>query len=159
MRRALILASLPVLLAAQAPAPNPAPNAAPTPGDAEAAAKRADIRTLLDAMHAGELGVQAIQKMVGTMKATNTQLPAEFWDEFLKAATAEKLTEVAIPAYEQNLTHAEVKAYLAFIATPEGASIMKKLPLIQDEAMKAGQAWGQQMGLEIAQKLHAEGKL
>lgn len=155
MRRALLLAALPALLAAQAPAPK----AAPTQDDAEAVAKRADIHKLLDAMHAGELGMQSIQKMVEALRATNKELPTEFWDEFLKAATPEALTEVALPAYEQNLTHAEVKAYLAFAATPEGASIMKKLPQVQAEAMKAGQAWGQQLGLQIAQKLHAEGKM
>lgn len=149
MRRALVLALLPPVLVAQAP----------KPADAEAASKRADIHKLLDAMHAGETGVMAMQKMVDAMRVTNKELPAEFWDEFLKAATPEKLTEIAIPAYEQNLTHAEIKAFLAFAGTPEGASIMKKLPQVQAEAMKAGQAWGQQLGMEIAQKLHEQGKM
>lgn len=157
MRRApaalLLPAALlsPTVLAAQAPA------SAPT--DAAAEAKRADIRKLLNLMHTGEAGVAGMHRMVDAMKAANQQLPPEFWDEFLKAATAEKIVEISVPVYEKHLTAGEVKAYLAFAATPEGAAIMAKLPVINDEAMAAGQAWGQQLGLEVAQKLHAEGKL
>lgn len=151
MRRALTPLLLPAALLAQAPAP--------AAGDAAAVAKRADIRKLLDAMHAGEVGAQSMQKMAEAMKATNKELPAEFWDAFQKEATPEKLTEICVPVYEKNLTAQEVKAYLAFAATPDGASIMRKMPQITSEAMAAGQAWGQQLGMEIAQKLHAEGKM
>lgn len=151
MRRALTLLLLSAALMAQAPAP-PA-------DDAAAVAKRADIRKLLDTMHAGEVAAQSMQKMADAMKATNKELPPEFWDEFLKEATPEKLTEISVPVYEKNLTAQEVKAYLAFASTPDGASIMRKMPQITSEAMQAGQAWGQQLGMQIAQKLHAEGKM
>jgi len=151
MRRALTLLLLPAALIAQAPAP--------AADDAAAVAKRADIRKLLDAMHAGEAAALGMQKMAEAMKATNKELPAEFWDAFLKEATPGKLTEISIPVYEKNLTAQEVKAYLAFASTPDGAAIMKKMPQITSEAMQAGQAWGQQLGMQIAQKLHAEGKM
>ncbi|HXC17596.1 MAG TPA: DUF2059 domain-containing protein [Holophagaceae bacterium] len=152
MRRALTVLLMPAaLLMAQAPVP--------AVDDAAAIAKRADIHKLLDAMHAGEVAAQSMQKMAEAMKATNKALPAEFWDEFLKEATPEKLTEISVPVYEKNLTAQEVKAYLAFASTPDGASIMKKMPQITSEAMQAGQAWGQQLGMQIAQKLHAEGKM
>jgi hypothetical protein len=36
---------------------------------------------------------------------------------------------------------------------------MKKLPQIATEAMQAGQAWGQQLAMEIAKRLHEEGKM
>jgi hypothetical protein len=132
---------------------------APAPVDAATAAKRADIRKLLDAMHAGETAAQGMRKMAEAMKATNKELPAEFWDAFMKEATPEKLAEIAVPVYERNLTAQEVKAYLAFASTPEGAAIMAKLPQMNAEAMQAGQAWGQELGLQLAQKLHAEGKM
>ena len=151
MRRALTVLLLPAALMAQAPAP--------AADDAAATAKRADIHKLLDAMHAGELGAQTMRKMAETLRTTNKDLPAEFWDEFLKEATPEKLTEISVPVYEKNLTAQEVKAYLAFASTPDGASIMRKLPQINSEAMEAGQAWGQRLGMQIAQKLHAEGKM
>jgi len=151
MRRALTLLLLPVALMAQAPAPSA--------DDAAAIAKRADIHKLLDTMHAGEVAAQSMQKMADAMKATNKELPPEFWDEFLKEATPAKLTEISVPVYEKNLTAQEVKAYLAFASTPDGASIMRKMPQITSEAMQAGQAWGQQLGMQIAQKLHAEGKM
>ncbi|HET8715914.1 MAG TPA: DUF2059 domain-containing protein [Holophagaceae bacterium] len=156
MRRAPAALLLPAALLSPALVAQ-APASAPT--DAAAEAKRADIRKLLNLMHTGEAGVAGMHRMVDAMKATNQQLPAEFWDEFLKAATAEKIVEISVPVYEKHLTAGEVKAYLAFAATPEGAAIMAKLPVINDEAMAAGQAWGQQLGLEVAQKLHAEGKL
>ncbi|HET6330408.1 MAG TPA: DUF2059 domain-containing protein [Holophagaceae bacterium] len=153
MRRALTILLVPAALVAQAPA------SAPAADDAAAAAKRADIRKLLDVMRAGEVAAQGMQKMAEAMKAANKELPAQFWSEFLKEATPEKLTEIAIPAYEKNLSAQEVKAYLAFAGTPDGAAIMRKLPQITSEAMEAGQAWGQQLGMQIAQKLHAEGKM
>jgi hypothetical protein len=151
MRRALTLLILPAALMAQAPAP--------AADDAATLAKRADIHKLLEVMHAGEAASQGMQKMAEAMKASNKELPTEFWDEFLKEATPEKLVDIAVPVYEKNLTAQEVKAYLAFAATPDGAAIMRKMPQITSEAMAAGQAWGQQLGLQIAQKLHAEGKM
>lgn len=157
MRRALVFL-LPAFLAAQSPAPAPAP--APTAAEqAEAAAKRADILKLLQAMHSGEMAAQGMRQMVTAMRESNKELPQEFWDEFLKAATPEKLTELVVPIYEEQLTHQEVKAYLAFVQTPDGASIVKKLPEVLKASMKAGQEWGRKLGLEIAQKLHEEGKM
>ena len=150
MRRALIALLIPAALVAQAPE---------TSLSDAAAAKRADIRKLLQAMHAGEAMALGMQKMAEAMKAANKNVPAELWDEFLKEATPEKLVEVTIPAYEKNLTDQEVKAYLAFAQTPDGAAIMKKIPQIQADSIEAGQAWGQQLGMQLIQKLHAEGKM
>ena len=153
MRRIVFALLLPVALMAQAPAPAPLTN------DAEAVAKRTDIRKLLVAMHVGEVGSNSLRHMANTMKATSSALPEAFWDEYAAEATPEKLVEVSVPVYEKNLSHDEVKAYLAFVATPEGASIMSKMPQIASEATEVGVAFGKQLVADVKKKLKAEGKM
>lgn len=148
MRRALILATLPALLAAQAP--TQPQNKTPS---------EQDVREMIRVTHVSELVCESLQKMLSSRRASNTSLPPEFWDEFSKEITPENLTEMAIPIYQANYTSAEIKALLAFAATPEGKSYLDKSPGMGNAFGAAGNAWVQQTGGKIAQKLHAEGKM
>jgi hypothetical protein len=130
----------------------------PKPGAAESPA-RADIRKLLHLLRAGENGMQAMRTLAESQQKVNPQIPTAFWDAFLAEFTAERLVDTALPAYEKNLTPAEVKALIAFFSTPEGQSYARKQSQILQEAMEAGQKLGAQVGQEVAARLQKEGKL
>lgn len=124
-----------------------------------ASAKQAEIRKLLRLLGAGESGVKAMKGALAAQRETNPQIPEAFFTAFEAAFTAERLEELVVPIYDKHLTAAEVKALLAFYATPEGKSFIRKQGLILEEAMLAGQKLGVQVGQEIAERLQAEGKL
>lgn len=124
-----------------------------------AAAKRADLKKIFAITKPGDAGVQSMKQSLPALKQASPQIPDVFWDAFLAEFNAQKVEELILPIYEDNLTAGEVKAYLAFLGTPEGASVARKQPLILKQAMEAGQKLGEQVGREVAERLHAEGKL
>lgn len=144
MRRAFLFAlTLPLL--AQAPAVD--------------TAKRGEVRKLLRLIGAGENGVKAMKGALDAQRQANPQIPEAFFTAFMAEFTAQRLEEMALPIYDKHLTAAEVKALLAFYATPEGQSFVRKQGLILEESMLAGQKLGAEIGREIATRLQAEGKL
>ncbi|HJV90804.1 MAG TPA: DUF2059 domain-containing protein [Holophagaceae bacterium] len=148
MRRPLAFAftlSLLGPLAAQAPAPGHA--------------QREDVRKLLRLLGAGENGVKALKGAMAAQRGANPQIPEAFFTAFEAEFTAQRIEEAVLPIYEKHLTAGEVKALLAFLATPEGKSYTEKQGLILQESMAAGQKLGEQVGREVATRLQAEGKL
>ncbi|PTX15279.1 hypothetical protein C8N40_108171 [Pontibacter mucosus] len=122
-------------------------------------AKIKDIRELLHLTKAGELGMQAIQTSMESMRRTNTSVPAELWDEFEKAFTAEDLVNLNIPIYDKHYTHQDIKDMIALYKTPLGQKMLEKTPLVMQESMMKGQQYGQEVAMRIIQKMQAEGKL
>lgn len=144
MRALAVALCLPAALLAQAPPSAP---------------KREDVRALLRVLKVGENAVAAMQRSVPAMRQAMPQVPESFWSAFTAEFTPQRMEDLALPIYEQQLTDAEVKALLGFFATPEGASFARKQPLILEASMAAGQKLGEQVGREVAQRLQAEGKL
>lgn len=124
-----------------------------------AGAKKAEVRKLLRLLGAGESGVKAMKGALAAQRQANPQIPEAFFTAFMAEFTAERLEDLAVPIYEKHLTAAEVRALLAFYATPEGQSFTRKQGVILEEAMLAGQKLGAQVGQEVAARLQAEGKL
>lgn len=144
MRSLIFSIGLPAALLAQGAAPAP---------------KADDVRALLRVMKAGENAVAAMKRSIPAMRQAMPQVPETFWTAFTAEFTPQRMEDLALPIYEKHLTAAEVKALLAFYATPEGASFIRKQPLLQEESMLAGQKLGEQVGREVAERLQAEGKL
>lgn len=112
-------------------------------------------RELLEVTGGSQLGVQVVHRMVGAMKRSNPAVPEEFWDEFVGEIDADALTELVIPIYTKNLTIEEMEAALRFYRTPEGQSILKKMPTIVQESMSTGQAWGETVAERVVERLRA----
>ena len=129
------------------------------PASEATAQKRADIRKLLTLLGAGENGVKAMRATLEAQKEANPQIPEVFWTTFMQEFNAERIIETALPVYEKHLTDAELKALLAFYATPEGRSFAAKQGAIMAESLQAGQEAGKQIGQEVATRLQKEGKL
>ena len=94
---------------------------APQPGKKPASkedAKRQDIRKLLVVTGSAEIGIQSLRNMVGQFRASMPNVPAAFWDEFMKEVSAEELVELIVPIYDKHYTHAEIKQLISFYETP-----------------------------------------
>lgn len=147
MRRAALALLLVPGLMAQAPQPD------------DAAARREEVRKLLKVMDAGNLAVQAMKQAAEAQKKTHPEIPDAFWEGMLKELTADRMVEIAEPVYERNFTREEVRALITFYSTPEGRAVMQKFPTVMKECMEAGQKVGAEVGKQVAERLHAEGKL
>jgi hypothetical protein len=127
------------------------------PADLAAEAKRADIRRLLELTGATKLGMQMMNQSLTSMRRAMPNVPKEFWEEFQASIDPNDLTELAVPAYEKHLTHADIKELIKFYESPIGKKMITVQPLIVADTMAAGQKWGRAMGMKVAKQLQEKG--
>lgn len=119
--------------------------------------KKADIKKLLQLTKSGELGIQAMTQMIGTFKTTMPSVPTKFWEDFMKEIKADDLVNLIVPIYDKHFNHDDIKGLITFYETPMGQKFIQTQPAIAQESMEAGQKWGQELGMKVAQKLKEGG--
>ncbi len=151
MKRTLLALALSLVCLAPALAQQTAP------AD-EAAAKRQDIRKLLEVTGSAKLGQQVLAQMMNTFRSTNPKVPDEFWDQVLKEFDAGTMIDLVVPIYEKHLTHDDIRGMLAFYQSPLGQKLIAVTPAITQESMQAGQQWGLGIAQRIQQRLEERPK-
>ncbi len=126
-------------------------------GIAQDTNKEKDIRKFLELTGSGEMGVMAMQQMISSYKQAFTNVPDEFWDEFMKKVNPNDLIDLVVPIYDKYYTEEDIKALIAFYQTPIGQKTIKLMPQISQESMKAGEEWGMKLGEKIAEEMKAGG--
>jgi hypothetical protein len=153
MMKKTILAILALTLACLAPAL--AQQTRPTD---DSAAKRQDIRKLLEVTGSAKLGQQVLAQMMQTFKSTNPKVPEEFWDQVMKEFDSGTMIDLVVPVYEKHLTHEDVKGMLAFYESPLGQKLIAVTPAITQESMQAGQQWGMEIARRVQKRLEERPK-
>jgi len=151
----LILAGS-IAAAAQTSAQNPTAQAAPQT-DAERAAKRSDIRKLIELTGAANISADALQKMIEPLKANYPQVPEEFWNTFIHEVHSDELIDLVIPIYDKYYTRDEIEELTRFYQSPVGQKTIKVLPKLSAEAIDAGQEWGRMVADRAMRKLREKG--
>lgn len=119
----------------------------------EASREEVLARELLEVTGGGRLGLQIMEQMVQSFMAANAEVPREFWDRWLAEVDPTEFEELIVPVYTKHLTAAEMEASIAFYRTPAGRSILRKMPLVMEESVRAGQQWGMELALRVQEKL------
>jgi uncharacterized protein len=136
-----------------APAPAPAP---PPPEAAEPAidpAFEADIRKLLEVTGSAALGAQMRDQMFASMRQNMPNVPSAYWDEVANEFDVNELIELTVPIYAKHLTHEDVRQLLQFYESPIGQKAIRVMPALMQEAMLAGEVWGQEAARRAVQRL------
>jgi len=119
-------------------------------------AKMMEIQGTTDQM------VLAIDQMIDIQKgAYGGELGDEFWDSLKEEFTGEALTDLVqelVPIYKKHLLESEIDAIIAFYSSEAGQSLLKKTPLIMQESMSIGAAWGQKIGENLVKKMQEKKK-
>jgi len=118
--------------------------------------KTNDIRILLNLMDVGPAMQRSLIDEIATGRTNNeTGLPPQFWDEFEKEAlnSVPAFIERLIPTYDKQFSHADIKSLIEIYKNP----VMKKMHSAEQQlgeaATRAGEAWGEEIGLRVAMKL------
>lgn len=119
--------------------------------------KIADIKKLLTLTKSADLGVQMMREMLENFRTTLPEVPDEFWLEFAGRVKTEDLIELMVPIYDRHLSHQDIIDLIQFFESPAGKKLVLVQPEIMKESMQAGQAWGQQIGMEVASELQKKG--
>jgi uncharacterized protein len=120
-------------------------------------AKIADIERLMTATGARQIGEQILGQMLDIFRKGHPEVPAEMWSELQKAFGEEDLMKELVGVYDKHLTHDDIKALLAFFESPAGRKLIKVQPLIMQDSMAIGQAWGARAGERLQQRLKEKG--
>ena len=106
-------------------------------------------------------GVDLIERLLITtiepIREALPELEASWWDRVLERADLDELVRRTAPIYAERLSAEEIDALISFYRTPQGQSILEKLPGITDDAMMVGQTWILEEVQRMLRQLEAEG--
>lgn len=129
-------------------------------------AKEADIRRLLDLAGTKALVVQTMDSMSKSIKPllTNSLPPGEyreklvdlFFAKFSAKADVEHLLDLAVPVYDKNFSHQEIRSLIEFYQTPLGQKAIATLPKVTAEMQEQGRKWGEDLGRQCMVEVLSE---
>jgi hypothetical protein len=115
------------------------------------------IREVLVLTGSADMASAVMSQMLPAMKEMAPGVPESVWKDLEKEMDAEELVQLIVPIYAAQFTEAELDAMIAFYGTPEGKSIIKKMPQVMVQSMTVGQQWGQKAAERVFQKLQEKG--
>ncbi|MFV5696403.1 DUF2059 domain-containing protein [Flavobacterium sp. LB3P122] len=128
-----------------------------TSGFSQSISKTENIKNLLVLTGSGKLSVQVGESMIISFKKNYPNVPAEFWDNFLKEMNSDALINLIIPIYDKYYTESEIKQLTEFYQTSLGKKLISIMPLVLKESMQAGQTWGKDIGEKVYNNLKEKG--
>lgn len=129
-------------------------------------AKEADIRKLLDLVGTKALVSQTVDSMSKSIKPllTNSLPPGEyreklvdlFFAKFTTKSNVDHLLDLAVPVYDKNFSHQEIRSLIEFYQTPLGQKTISALPKVTAEMQEQGRKWGEELGKQCMLEVLAE---
>jgi hypothetical protein len=127
-------------------------------GDSDAqAARSGKIVELLELTGIRDLADQVVEGTMAPLKQAMPDVPATWWDQYTGGVDTQEFLDLVAPVHEKHLTDGELDALLAFYRTPEGQSVLSKLPIIGQESMMIGQMWSMEVADKLVTSLGADG--
>ena len=108
-----------------------------------------DVRKLMEVTGAAAMGEQVVNQMLDGMSKNVTGESAEYLRRFRAELDPNEMVELNVPIYMKHFTHEEIKGLVEFYESPIGKKTIEKLPLVMQESMAAGQAWGEKLAQKI----------
>ena len=120
-------------------------------------AQRAQVEELLELTNADALNVQILEQVIAQFRQMAPEIPDEWWESFAAKALETDMNSLLIPIYERNYTATEIDGLIEFYQSPLGQSLLAKTPIVMQESIAVGQAWGLEIVEEMTQELEADG--
>lgn len=121
---------------------------------------RESLKKMFQLSGTGQAYQGAIKQMFGMLKQTKKEVPEAVWSEFEKEfanTSLDDLVDMIAPVYMKYLNLDDLKKITEFYLTPVGKKFAAAMPLMTQESMEIGQAWGQKIGSSFVEKLKARG--
>jgi hypothetical protein len=129
-------------------------------------AKEADIRKLLELAGTKALVSQTMESMSKSIKPllTNSLPPGDyreklvdlFFAKFTTKADVQHLLDLAVPVYDKNFSHQEIRSLIEFYQTPLGQKAIATLPKVTAEMQEQGRKWGEDLGKQCMVEVLSE---
>ncbi len=120
-------------------------------------AKYRDIRELFKVQKTEQMDQQVVAQllqMIGQKILANQK--QQLMDTLQKEVHFEDLTEMLVPIYDRNFTHAEIQQVLQFYKTPAGQKFVTSQPKIMQESSMAVQQWAARLSARVDASLKSQ---
>lgn len=118
---------------------------------------RAQIEELIALTSPPDTNEFLLDTMIAQFRQMAPEVPDLWWDTFAEKVDYDELNALVVPIYARHYTPEEVSAMLEFYRTPVGQSVLEKLPVVLEESVAVGQAWGLNLAEEILVELEEDG--
>jgi uncharacterized protein len=114
------------------------------------------IRDLLTKTREVEMAEERIFQGVAAMKQVMPNVPEKYWDEYRKRIRGEELRNRLIAIYASHFSTDDVKALLAFFATPAGKKwTAERVPMLRD-SMEVAQEITRHAAAEVSKEFRSD---
>lgn len=115
-------------------------------------ASRDSIKELMRLTGSADIAIQMMNQMRPALKQLAPDAPESFWNDFMAGVNADEIENLIIPVYQRHLSAEDVQALNSFYQTPVGAKLIRMQPVIMQDTMEIGQAWGQDLARQVMVK-------
>ena len=118
--------------------------------------KEEKVRELLRLTGAGDLGVQVMDGMLESMKASAPHVDDDVWAALRAELNPDELVDLVVPVYLKHIEEKDLDELIRFYRTPAAQRFVQKQGVVMTESMAAGQKWGELIAERAAAKIHAK---
>jgi hypothetical protein len=119
--------------------------------------KHDKILKMIEISGSARLGEQVAKSLIGSFRNIYSNVPDEFWDSFSKEIKADDLRDLVIPIYDKYYSEDDIDHLIEFYSSPTGQKMIQVAPMILQESMSVGQAWGEKIGTKVVEELQEKG--
>lgn len=123
-------------------------------GVAQNTPKEKKVVELVKIMGGGDIAKQVMGSMITSFKTVYTEVPEDFWDDFVKEIDPHEIENMLIPIYLKYYSEKELDDIIAFYKSPTGKKMIESMPGIMQESMEVGRAWGAKIAERVVYKLN-----
>ncbi len=136
----------------------------------DAPASKEDIEKYLDTMHVRDMMKTMMDAVTKQMRQiTHDQLKKQpnlppdaearvdkMTDDMVKNLPIDELIQAMIPVYQKHLTKGDVDALVVFYSSPTGQKVLKEMPAMTSEAMRASSGIIQKVMAQAEERVQTE---
>lgn len=133
--------------------------------------KKDDIIKLMNLTNSVQASQQIsqvfISQITNALKSERPDVPTEVYgivEDVVNATIHDNMVtkggfmELMLVVYNRHFTHEDIKGMIAFYNTALGKKVIEKMPMLAQESMQVGFAWGKAMAPEIQKRLNEKFK-
>ena len=110
--------------------------------------EREKVERLIELMNTRELTERTTERLTKTF--VKMGLPEEFGERFVERFDVDHVIGFSVDAYVERLDEETIDAMIEFYGSEQGRKLAAALPDLTIEVMEKGEAYGEEIGREIA---------
>ena len=115
--------------------------------------KTQDINKLLEITNTKSQAAQMFDLMMPSFIEMLPNIPLTFWTTFKSKIDLDSFVNMLIPIYDKHFSHNDIKELIQFYESSIGKKYLEATPSITQESYRAGEEWGNKIGLDIINEL------